>query len=153
MSKITYQIVSCPKEVDKAVALMRDEIDPLFFDFWEAKGKPFYKEDYSLGIFAFTQMWNLKTIKLVVAYQDNKPVGFLLGISFSPILFASRNIIQIEACYGDTSEIEKGLFDYFMTLTPILEIDEVWISSDAGLNYKPEWEKRNTITVDRYVKE
>lgn len=45
------------------------------------------------------------------------------------------------------------MFDYLQEITRFMDIKELWIMSDIGLQPEIKWQKRNSFTTTRYVRE
>lgn len=148
---ITYKYIDPPREPNDAVVVMRDTLMPLIQEYWDTKGKSVYGRDLQFNVLTFIQMWSMGSMVVVIAYEDDKPVGFLLGVRFVPLMYDSV-AVQTEVCYGKRAEIEQGLFQYLTTIIHFMNINEVWVNSEALSDVTLEWPKHNTFTTTRYVK-
>lgn len=151
MSKIRYEYMDMPKTTEQAVSFMQNQLMPLIDEYWDKRGKDIYEKPLRFNVMSFVQMWMLGGCVLVMAYDGDKPVGFLLGIRFTPILFKAA-VVQTEVWYGVTDEVERGLFEYLSTITKFMDVEEIWVMSDVGSEAHMNWNKRATFTVDQYVR-
>lgn len=147
---VTYKYIAIPKDTEAAIKILEKDLIPLFDKYWNEHGKPTYDTSASFNIQGFIQMWSFSGLALIGAYEDNKMVGYLLAILYTPMAYRA-NSAQIEQWYAETPAIEKGMFDYFTEIANFKDIDEVWTVSDRGAPEIP-WTKKNTFTTTRYVK-
>lgn len=149
---VTYQYIDPPRTPEKSVDFMQNTFVPLLREYWDTRGKQIYNVDMQFNLLTFIQMWTMGSLVIIIAYDDNKPVGFFLGVRFVPILFDAA-AVQTELYYGKTKEIEEGLFDYLMKIVGFMNINEIWLDSDGSRQINIPWTKRNSYTVTRYTKE
>ncbi len=128
---ISYKYIDKPRTFDEGADCLEHEIYPLLQKFWKVRGETFYKKPLQFNTLAFVNLWVQNGLALVIAYDDKKPVGLFIGITFTPMLF-SENVMQVETLYGDTPEIEQGLYDYVASITPILGIDAIHMQGDMN---------------------
>ena len=152
MSNIVYKYLETPKTPEIAVDTMQNIIAPLFEKYWQERGKQGFNRPLDFNVLTFVQMWLMGSLLMIVAYEDNKPVGFFVGVRFTPLMFKAT-AVQAEVYYGPTKEIEDGLFKYLMNIVGFMDIDEVWINYGAQGNATVPWPKKNSFTVERFVKE
>lgn len=151
MSKIRYDYVDMPKTTEEAVKFIQSTLTPLVSEYWTEHGSKIYEKPLQFNIMSFIQMWMLGGCVLIVAYDDTTPVGFLLGVRFTPMLFKAA-VIQTEVWYGRTPDVERGLFEYLTSITKFMDVNEIWVMSDVGGHVTIPWEKRNTFTLDQFVR-
>lgn len=152
MGKIEYKYIDPPRNTEKAIDFMKNVMLPMLREYWEAEGKNIYEAEMSFNILTFIQMWNMGSLLIIIAYEDSKPVGFFIGVRFTPLLFDAA-AVQVEIYYAHSKEIEDGIFDYLMKIVGFMNLNEIWLSKDPGQNPHIPWTKKNSFTVTRYVKE
>lgn len=130
---LLFKYLERPKDVDSCLKLMKDDIVPLLQEHWEKYGKDFFNKDFNLNTDAFVYLWIGGSISIVLAYEGDKAVGIFIGLRMLPMNFRAQ-ILQVEICYGKTSEVEKGLYNYIKSIGPILGYDEIWLNTDMCNN-------------------
>lgn len=152
MGKIVYKYIDPPRNTEKAATLFRDTIIPLLHRYWEERGAKLYGAPFNLNIVPLMQTWMGNNLVLVIAYDDDKPVGFMFGVKFVPMLYNSV-VLQSEIFYGETSEIEEGMFKYLGTIVPFMNVNELWLSVPPGAFTMSGWHQKGEFKLSRYVKE
>lgn len=127
---LKFNYVERPKDVDACIQLLDKAILPLLTENWKKYGAPYYGKPFLMNVGAFVTHWMERGLVMVLAYENDDPVGILTGLRFTPMSFATR-VLQIDTCYGKTSEIEKALYNYIKDLGPVLEYDELWVTTDT----------------------
>lgn len=149
---ITYKYIDPPATPEKGVQFMQDTLLPLLREYWQKKGKELYNKDMNFNVLTFVQMWFLGSLVPVIAYEDDKPVGFFIGVRFVPILY-DANTLQAEVWYAPTPEIEQGMFDYLMTIIGFMNINEIRIETTEPHAPSIPWRKVDTAVTTRHIKE
>jgi hypothetical protein len=120
---IRYDAAELPNDPAKVVEFLTSKFLPIFNEFWEKQGRKFYGEDQpSFQHVNFTEMLLHKTLTLIMAYDEDQPVGFILAARIRPLVQAKRQF-HIEAWYGRTPEIEAGLFDYVWGVFKLIQAE------------------------------
>ena len=127
---LQYKFIGRPKDSDECIELLQNDVIPLMTEHWNAYGKPFYVREFFLNVEGFFNYWMNNGLVIILAYEDNKAVGILIGLRFIPMTFHA-NILQLETCYGKRAEIEEGLYNYLESISNILDYDELWIATDT----------------------
>lgn len=149
---IRYKYIERPKNAEDAIKVIEADLLPMLNAAWERKGKSFYKSEFAFNIEAFVTMWFAAGLVFAVAYDDDRPVGVFLGVKFTPFMF-NRTVIQTETCYGETEEIERGLYDYICGLVGVLSASELWVATDNNESKMPVgWHLEGVSTVERWSK-
>ena len=130
---LQYKYYDRPKDIDTCLNLLSSTIVPLLKEHWDKYGKPVYNKEFSLNTEAFVTLWLSTGFTLVIAYDDNQPVGIFIGLRVVPMEFNAR-ILQVETCYGKTAEVEEGLYNYIRDIGSILGYDELWLNTDTNKN-------------------
>ncbi len=130
---LQYKYLDRPKDVDDCITLLDSAILPLLKEHWDKFGKAEYGRDFNLNTEAFVALWLNTSFTIVLAYDDNNPVGIFIGIRVLPMEFQAR-VLQVETCYGKTTEVEEGLYNYIKSIAPIVGYDEMWLNTDTNKN-------------------
>lgn len=118
-------------QADKFISKLRDEVFPLLDKWWKTYGAEHNgREKLDINMLSFVQTWAMGSALIVMAYDDDKPVGLFVGLRYSN-LFYTGSTMQVAALYGDTPEIKDGLVGYVSSLVPAMMIDEVAVDGDA----------------------
>lgn len=93
---------------------------------------------HSMNIQAFMDGWRQKAVVLIMAYEGEKAVGFLVGYIFAPIFTMTQTCLNVERWFinDDTAmekqRIEKDMLDYLKQCSQILGINHVSIALYEG---------------------
>lgn len=147
---ISYKFIDKPRTFDEGANLLEHDIYPLLQKFWEKKGHAYYNKQLNFNAPAFVNLWAMNGLALVVAYEDKKAVGLFIGIKYTPMLFEG-SFLQVETLYGDTPEIEQGIYDYVGSIGNILGVDEMHVQGDLNdFNACPkDWHALGSYTIAR----
>lgn len=155
MTRYTYDLFEPSANSDESLERLTREFAPLHMRSWEQSKKPHYDRAYDLNVGAFANMWLSKSLKIFMAYEAAKPVGFLMGYLFRPMQY-NATTFQVEDWFtGNNQEVEDGLFDYLHTAMRFMGCDELLIMTDLNEPYRdigPEWHPRNSFKMVRYVR-
>ena len=83
-----------------------------------------------INLLSFVQTWAMGSTLITMAYDDDKPVGVLIGLRYSHLFYTGATM-QVIALYGEKPEVEQGLLDYVSSLIPAMSIDTIAIDSDG----------------------
>lgn len=128
---ISYKFLDRPKTIEDAIGHLERDIVPLLGECWNARGKNFYHADILFDVQTFSTLWLGGGLSLVIAYDEDKPVGIFIGVKFRPMLFQAR-VLQVETCYGQTPAIEQGLYEYVASVLNVMGVDELWVQDDIN---------------------
>lgn len=154
MTQYTYDMLEPTQDLNESMDMLGRDLADLYAKSWNADKKHVYDKQFSLNIQAFAQMWFSKTLRVFMAYDGRKPVGFLIGIVFRPMPYEA-SVFQIEDWYTDGDrEMERGLFDYAMNAVRFIGCDEIWVAhkADHEVDLPSKWHEQNTFRLHRYVK-
>ena len=152
MGKIVYKYIDPPRGSEKATIFFRDTLIPLLHKYWDERGEKLYGAPFSLNIVPLVQTWMGNNLVLVVAYDNDQPVGFLFGVKFVPMLYNSV-VLQTEIFYGQTREIEEGMVKYLSTILQFMNVNELWVNTAQGAFALGKWHQKGDFKLSRYVKE
>lgn len=150
-----YDILEPTTDRNKALDDFSAAMGTLYLESWNRDKEPLYHKPFSLNIAAFAQLWFTQTLKLFIAYDGDKPVGFLVGMVFRPLPYEA-NVFQIEDWYGSgIDEVERGLFDFATSAIRFMGCDELWLADRADREPSPMkgWKVENTFRYYRFTKE
>lgn len=152
MGKIVYKYIDPPRGTEKAIEFFRDTLIPLLHKYWEKRGEKLYDAPFHLNVVPLVQTWMGNSLVLVVAYDDGKPVGFLFGVKFVPMLYNSV-VLQTEIFYGETKDIETGMVTYLSTIIPFMNVNELWVNAAQETFTLSGWHRKGEIKLSRFMKE
>ena len=142
---IVCKYIEPPTDTAQATEFIRDVVAPLIAKYWEKEERDICGKDLSFSVVPFIQMWLLDSLMIVVAYEDDVPIGIVLGTKFVPMFYQAK-VLQIEAAYGPVSTI----MDYILTIIGFMGITE--IRSFPGWMPKNMWPMIRTRQIATYVK-
>ena len=151
---LQYKYLDRPKDAENCIQLLDSAIIPLLKEHWDKYGKPEYGRDFNLNTEAFIALWTRTSFTLVLAYDEDKPVGIFVGIRVMPMEFTAH-VLQVETCYGKSAEIEEGLYNYIKSIAPIIGYDELWVNTDTNKNVSAVkgFQKAGDTSVVRFTRE
>lgn len=127
---MSCKLVWCPKTGEAAGEFFATQLGPLLERHWDKEttrtGIP-----HGLDVPSFLAAWEQKGILVIMAYNAETPVGFLIAYKFRPLFFL-RTILNVERWYADTPEVEKDMFDYLVTVVPVMGVDQVHVVEHTG---------------------
>ena len=130
LAKPGLEDIQTPAQGQKFIDRLRDEVFPMLDKWWKAYGMKETGRIMDINLLSFVQTWAMGSTLITMAYEDDKPVGVLIGLRYSH-LFYTGSTMQVIALYGDTPEVEQGLLDYVSSLVPAMSIDTIAIDSDG----------------------
>ena len=149
---LQYKFIERPTDAEACIKLMESTVIPLLSEHWERDGKPFFHRDFYLNLEGFFNYWMYNGLAMVIAYDEGKPVGILIGLRFVPMNFRA-SILQIENLYGKTPEVEEGLYNYIQSISNILDFDELWVATDTIKRNPTHMRMIGESKIIRYAKE
>lgn len=150
-----YDILEPDSDRNKAIDDLSAALGTLYVDSWSRDKEPEYHKPFSLNVAAFAQLWFMQSLRLFIAYDDDKPVGFLIGMVFRPLPYEA-SVFQVEDWYASgIDEVERGLFDFATSAVRFMGCDEVWVADRVDRDPKPMkgWREANTFKYHRFTKE
>lgn len=151
---ITYDILEPDADYNKALDSLSEQVGALYAESWAKDKQETYKKPFSMNIAAFAQMWFSHALKLLVAKEDGKAIGFLVGMVFRPLPY-DATVFQVEDWYALKEEAERGLFDYMEKAVRFIGVDEIWVADKADREPKVKssvWKEENKFLFRRYVR-
>lgn len=152
----TYDLFEPTNDTDTSLNRLTSEFAPLHVKSWNETKAKRYSKPYDLNVGAFTAMWMNRTLRVFMAYEDGRPVGYLTGFVFRPMQYQA-SVFQVEDWYtGNNSEMEKGLFDYVLNAVRFMGCEEILITNDVD---QPQqelghgWKRVMRTMTSRFVKE
>lgn len=148
----TYKYIDPPQSPEKAIDFLQHTLVPLLHEYWESEGKKIYNCEMYFNVLTFVQIWNMGSMAIIIAYDGDKPAGFMLGVKFTPIMY-NANALHTELLYAPTPEIRTGILNYLYTIVRFMDINEVWVR-DGGDTPPPDgWRTEHMQPVVRLIKE
>lgn len=130
LAKPGLEDIQTPAQGQKFIDRLRDEVFPMLDKWWKAYGMKETGRIMDINLLSFVQTWSMGSTLITMAYDNDKPVGVLIGLRYSH-LFYTGSTMQVISLYGDTPEVEQGLLDYVSSLIPAMSIDTIAIDSDG----------------------
>lgn len=154
-------IMEPSKDLNKAVEQLGDTMSMLYKRSWDEDKKDKYNDhNFNLNIAVFVDMWVSGVLKLFIVYDrddSNKPVGFLIGMTFRPLPYEAR-VFQVEDWYVLPEHREAGeklLFEHIVQAIRYMSCDEIWTSGDVtgdAPDLGANWKRANCFHRYRFVK-
>ena len=155
MKRYTYDLFEPSNNNDESLDRLTREFAPLHMKSWSETKQRHYGKQYDLNVAAFASMWLTKSLKIFMAYEEGKPVGFLIGYHFRPMQYQAT-VFQVEDWYsGGNREVEEGLFEYMYEGLRFMGVDEVLITVGANeqpIDLGPGWKVASTFKHVRYTR-
>lgn len=129
MTAMRYVFLEKPKTAEDVAHLLGNEIIPIFKEYWDNCGEKFHGRPFGFdeqGSLSFMRAWVSGAVLMVMAYEDDKPVGFIVMAKLLPLLYQS-SILHIDSYYGRSPEILRGLFNFLKSVLGVLSPDEVLV--------------------------
>lgn len=130
LAKPGFEDIQTPAQGQKFIDRLRDEVFPMLDKWWVAYGMRETGRMLDINLLSFVQTWAMGSTLITMAYEDDKPVGVLIGLRYSHLFYTGATM-QVIALYGDKPEVEQGLLDYVSSLIPAMSIDTIAIDSDG----------------------
>jgi hypothetical protein len=124
------KLVWCPKTGEGAGEFFTSHIGPLLQKHWDAETER-TGISHGLDVPSFLAAWEQKGILVIMAYEGETPVGFLIAYKFRPLFFL-QTVLNVERWYAESPDIERQLFDYLLTVLPVMGIDQVHAVEHVG---------------------
>ncbi|MBD5584550.1 MAG: hypothetical protein HDQ88_05665 [Clostridia bacterium] len=151
-----YELLEPARNLDEALDTLTKVFAPLYTQSW-VKEKAAAHEDapFDMNVGVFANMWFSKALKLIIAYDGEHPVGYLMGMVFRPLPYQAQ-VFQIEDWYADgKQDVADGLFNYAREAAKFLGTDEIWVSHSEKELYPllgGDWQITGKTVIDRYVR-
>lgn len=141
-------------DLNASLDMLTSTFAPLYTESWVKRKAALYGgKQFDMNVNVFANMWFSRALRIFMAYEDGKPVGYILAMLFRPLTHQS-SIMQLEDWYGAPGVLRQ-LFEYTETAAKFIGIDEIWISHNAHEEapaLSSDWRKRHTTVIDRYAK-
>lgn len=155
MARYTYDLFEPANDRDKALDKLLKDFAPLHMAAWEKHKRSVYKRDYDLNVTTFVAMWLNKNLKIFMAYDGDKAVGYLTGIVYRPLEYLAT-AFQVDDWYtGDSPVIEAGLFDYLHDALRLMGCDELLVPQGVHAELPQvgtAWEKTSETKIVRFTR-
>lgn len=138
MAKIKYVVKRMPEQPEDLQKFIIDDFGPLLDKYWKTYGEELYGKPINFEMSTFIHGWLSQAAFLLIAYENEKAVGFVIGMKFRPI-FYQAHILQLERWYADRDDVVTGMFEYINNILDILGTDEVYVTEFShGQKYNGE---------------
>lgn len=124
------KLMWCPKDPEELAKFLTNDFGPLLAEHWD-KETARTGVAHGLDVPAFMAAWEQRGIALIMAYDGDKAVGFMPLYIFRP-LFMMVTAVTVERWYSQTLEAEQSMFDYLVSVLPVLGVDQVHVAQHAG---------------------
>ena len=145
-----------PNKLEESLALLQSDVFPLYVKHWQEELKPHYHKDFEPHLQLFIDMWVRGGLKIFVAYEDGKAVGFVIGIVFRPLQYTA-SVMQVQDSYTDhRSDISEAFSKYIYSALRILGCNELWYDMQyrsGGPRLGDEWVEQEEIRIRRFIKD
>lgn len=143
-----------PNDMDSSIRKLTEEFIPAFTEHWQNGYEEFFEARPSLFIQLFVNMWVHGDLKLVLAKEGVKTVGFFIAMPFRPMEYEARvlNITDFW-CNGDIA-VQRALSLYAEDMAKLLACNEVWYDGLAKLppTFSPQWKLMQPQYIYRLVR-
>ena len=130
LAKPGLEDIQTQAQGQKFIDKLRDEVFPMLDKWWKAYGMKETGRILDINLLSFVQTWAMGSTLITMAYDNDKPVGVLIGLRYSHLFYTGATM-QVIALYGEKPEVEQGLLDYVSGLVPAMSIDTIAIDSDG----------------------
>ena len=130
LAKPGLEDIQTQAQGQKFIDKLRDEVFPMLDKWWKAYGMKETGRILDINLLSFVQTWAMGSTLITMAYDNDKPVGVLIGLRYSHLFYTGATM-QVIALYGEKPEVEQGLLDYVSSLVPAMSIDTIAIDSDG----------------------
>lgn len=153
----SYELLEPERDLNESLDNLTKVFAPLYTESWVKEKAKFHGNppfDMNVGVFA--NMWFTKAMKVLIAYKDTEPVGYLIGMVFRPLPYQA-SVFQVEDWYSkaDVYVVAQGLFDYLLNALKFIGADELWVSGSNN-DRIPElkgWKKTGETRTERYARD
>lgn len=138
------KLVWCPKTPEETERFFTKDFGPLLQKHWDIEtGRT--GEPHGLDVPSFMAAWEQKGIVLIMAYEGEQAVGFMVAYQYRPLFFL-RTVMNIERWYAETPEVERVMFEYLWTVLPVMNIDHVHAVEHEGQHVPDSIARNNADT-------
>lgn len=155
---MNYDMLEPLADLNASLDLLTGVFAPIYTEHWVKDEAPLRgNPPFDMNVNAFAQMWFAKTLRIFIAYGDDKKVaGYLIGLVFRPLPYQA-SIFQVEDWYAreNRQEVIDGLFEYMNTALRFMGVDELWISHNERRTtprIDNMWRRLGATIIDRYGK-
>ena len=155
MADCYVDILEPKQNPEESIKLLAQVITPLYHKYWDAQQEKYDGRPFELQAQMFTTLWFTGASKIFVAYErkDNTPIGFLLGMTFRPMLY-NAHVFQVEDWYaGGDADVARNLFDFALRALRFIGCDELRAEEPFPQDViSGDWKKTGTFQKVRYTK-
>lgn len=154
----TYDLLEPSTDLNEALDTLTTAFAPLYTDSWVKEKAPLKgNPPFDMNVNTFVNMWFSKAMKIVMAYEDGTPVGYLMGMVFRPLPYRAT-VFQVEDWYAskDRTQVIGELFHYTQNALRFIGVDELWVSHGPNEWVPPlagGWAKTGSTITDCYKRD
>ena len=152
-----YDLLEPSSDANESLDRLTSIFAPLYTKSWmDKKAAVLGNPRFDMNVNAFAGMWLSKALRIFIAYEDNTPVGYLMGLAFRPLTHQS-SVFHIEDWYAkhDSRVVLCGLFDFAQDALRFMGTDELWVSRSPDAIYpglRDSWKRKGETIIDKYGK-
>lgn len=151
---VDYDILMPDKDYNVALDALNEALGTIYAESWAKDKQDTYGKPFNMNLATFAQLWFDSALKIFVAREDGKVVGFMVGMVFRPLPY-DASVFQIEDWYSTRGDVVRGLFDYAVQAIRFIGCDEIWIADRADREPvidSPVWKEHNRFLFRRYTR-
>ncbi len=151
---IDYDILMPDSDYNKALETLSDVLSDIYTESWVKDKQATYGKPFNMNLATFAQLWFNSALKIFIASDNGKTVGFMVGMVFRPLPY-DASVFQIEDWYSADPTVVKGLFDYAVQAIRFIGCDEIWIADRADREpviNSAIWKEHNRFLFRRYTR-
>lgn len=120
---VACKLIHCPKTAEEVQT---------FFEQWGALLAEHLEIEtkrtgviHDVDVMMLLAGWEAKGIIMIMAFEKDVPVGFLVAHKFRPVFMARTTVLNIERWQAKTEEVTQAMFDYIKIIADNTEIDQL----------------------------
>lgn len=152
---ITVDLVEpTPTKPTEAVEVLRESVFPMYLRFWEENIQANYNKLFNPHIALFIEMWFGGGLRILIAKDNDKTVGFAVCVLFRPLQYQA-SVLQVHDLYdGKNMAVTKALIDYIEQMAKMLNCDEIWYDQhNTNAMFSARWQEQQPMTIRRFIKQ
>ena len=122
---ITAKMVHLTDDVEKNMN-MWEQVVELLVSYWGDRGATLHGKEADLSVSTFINGWAGHTVRVVVAYEDDKPIGLAIALDFQHMLYSSRQLV-VEVLHAPNQEAYKAMLEVLKSYVEVNGVDRTYI--------------------------
>lgn len=119
---VSCKLIHCPKNAED-VKRFFEEWTPLLAEHLEAETKR-TGIVHDVDVMMLLAGWEAKGIVVIMAYENDKPVGFLIAHKFRPVFMPHVVVLNVERWQGSDAAT-RSMFEYIKLIADNTEVDQL----------------------------